>query len=253
MKRTSLMLPFSILAGAVVLAGAWMSQPAGATRTTLAADGDIAFVDVYDIVDIVVMSEESGEERIAYEDESRANLGALEAQLSQMLSQLQSMDPNAAETQQLYGQYQQLTQIYQQTNNSVNQGYQTLLADQIARAYTDIHQAVNEVAAKEGYTFVFATSRGNELTQKSTLNGVTQEILSRPLVTPPESVDLTETVRLHMGLPTLEEAMEQAQAMEEARAAEAEAEAAAAAGAGAGELPAQDATDAAGDESTDEN
>lgn len=245
MKRTSLMLPFSILAGAVVLAGAWMSQPAGATRTTLAADGDIAFVDVYDIVDIVVMSEAFGQERIDFEDESQENLSALETQLSQMLGQLQSMDPNAPETQQLYGQYQQMTQIYQQTNNSVNQGYQTLLADQIARAYTDIHQAVNEVAAKEGYTFVFATSRGNELTQKSTLNGVTQEILSRPLVTPPEGVDLTDTVRGHMGLPTLEEAMERAQAMEAARAAEAEA--------AAGELPAQDATDAAGDESTDEN
>jgi septal ring factor EnvC (AmiA/AmiB activator) len=125
-------------------------------------------------------------------------------------------DPQAA---QLYSQYQQVNQAIQQTTNQINANYQQLLATQIADAYKTIHAATNEVSAEQGYTFVFATRRGADLVQTTTLTGVTQEILARPLVTPPEAVDITDTIRLHLSLPTMEEITAKIQAEQEAQAA----------------------------------
>ena len=124
----------------------------------------------------------------------------------------------------LISEYQQVNQQIQQATNQINNGYQQLLANQIADAYVTIHAATNEVSAQEGYTFVLSTRRGADLVQTSTLTGVTQEILARPLVTPPEAVDITDAVRIHMGLPTLEEITAQIEA-EQAEAAAAAAEA----------------------------
>lgn len=225
MPRTNMFLPASILIAAAVLGGSILSTSADATRTNNAAQGDIGLVDVYDIVDIVIMGEEKTAERNEFEAQGASRVQPIENQLMQLQSQIQTADPNAQGTQQLYSQYQQLSQMLNQTTNQINQDYQRMLAGQIADAYVMVHDAVNEVAQEQGYTFVFATRRDTDLVQVNSLTGVTQEILARPLVTPAESVDLTEAVRTHMGLPTLEEVMARIEAEEAAAAAEAQGQA----------------------------
>jgi len=208
MTRASTLLSVSILIGAALVAGALISSPAGATRAQDAANGAVAYVDVYDIVDIIIMGDEATKARDDYEADSQGRIASLEEQLTTMQEQLQGLDPQSAEASELYSQYQRLAQVYQQTNSSINQGYQELLSGQIADAYVKIHDTVNEIANEQGYTYVLATRRGTDLVQTSSLTGVTQEILARPLVTPSEGVDLTDRVRDRMGLPTLEEVME---------------------------------------------
>lgn len=217
MPRANTMLPLSILIGAAVIAGAITTNPADATRTRTAAQGDIGVIDVYHLIDIMILGENYSDERVAYENNSQERLALLEQQLQQFQSQLQTMNADDPQASQIYGQYQQMAQVYQQTNQSVNQGYQEMLSRQIADAYSTIHAAANDVAAEQGYTFVIATRRSADLAEMTSLTGVTQEILSRPLVTPPESVDLTEAVRTSLDLPTAEEAQEAARAAAEAR------------------------------------
>jgi hypothetical protein len=221
--------PIAIILGAFIVAGALLARPAVGTKTASIGQGEIGVVDVYNLVDILIMADEASQQRSNFETQSNAAIAEYEQRLIGIQTQMSGMtqdDPKAAA---LYANYQQVTQQIQQATNQINDGYQVLLATQIADAYKIIHAAVNEISADQGYTFVLATRRGADLVQTTTLTGVTQEILARPLVTPPEAVDMTEAVRIHLGLPTLEEIT-----------AEVEAEAAAAAAA-AQEQATQDA------------
>lgn len=222
MPRTNMFLPASILIGAAILGGSVLSTSADATKTNAAAQGDIGLVDIYDIVDIVIMGEDKTAERNNFEADGASRVQPIENRLMQLQSEIQTADPSAQNTQQLYAEYQQLSQMLNQTTNQINQDYQKMLAGQIADAYVMVHGAVNEVAQEQGYTFVFATRRDTDLVQVNSLTGVTQEILARPLVTPAESVDITDAVREHMGLPTLEAVMERIEAEEAEAAAQAE-------------------------------
>ncbi len=216
-----------ILLAAFVVAGSIWTRPAMGTKAVSVGQGDIGMVDIYHIVDIMIMSDDASDQRAQFEAEGSAAITAYEQQLIGIQTQMSGMsqdDPGAAD---LYNQYQQVSQAIQQTTNQINTQYQALLAQQIADAYETIHSAVNEIAASEGLTWVLATRRDGELIQTNTLTGVTQEILARPLVTPPEAGDITELVRLHLGLPTMEEITAQLEA--EQAEAQAAADAAAAA------------------------
>ncbi len=215
--------PVAIILGAFIIAGALIARPAVGTKTTSIGQGDIGVVDVYSLVDILIMSEEASQQRTDFETQSNATMTEYEQRLIGIQTQMSTISQDDPNSGQLYAQYQQVTQQIQQATNQINESYQVLLANQIADAYKTIHAAVNEISDDQGYTFVLATRRGADLVQTSSLTGVTQEILARPLVTPPEAVDMTEAVRIHLGLPTLEEITA------EAEAAQAAAEAAAAA------------------------
>jgi Skp family chaperone for outer membrane proteins len=214
----------AIILGAFIVAGALIARPAVGTKTTSIGQGDIGVVDVYSLVDILIMSEEASQQRSDFESRSNATITEYEQRLIGIRAQMSTMTQDDPNSGQLYAQYQQVTQQIQQATNQINEGYQVLLANQIADAYKTIHAAVNEIAGDQGYTFVLATRRGADLVQTSSLTGVTQEILARPLVTPPEAVDMTESVRIHLGLPTLEEITAEAQAAAEAAAAQEQAE-----------------------------
>ena len=235
-----------ILLASFIVAGSIWTRPAMGTKGVSVGQGDIGLVDIYHIVDIMIMSDEASEQRAQFEAEGSAAITAYEQQLIGIQTQMSGMsqdDPGAAE---LYNQYQQVSQAIQQTTTQINSQYQALLAQQIADAYETIHGAINEVSASEGLTWVFATRRDADLIQTTTLTGVTQEILARPLVTPPDAGDITELVRLHLGLPTMEEITAQLEAEQ------AEAEAAAQAAAEAAAAEAEDAAPTQATEITDE-
>ncbi|MBL4810050.1 MAG: OmpH family outer membrane protein [Phycisphaerales bacterium] len=198
-------LSIAILLAAFIIAGSIWTRPAMGTKTLSAGQGDIGVVDIYNLVDIYIMSDKASDERSEFEAVSSAAISTYEQQLSAIQAQMATMSQDDPQAATLYNQYQQINQAIQQTTNKINADYQSLLATQIASAYKTIHAATNEVAADQGYTFVLATRRGADLVQTTTLTGVTQEILARPLVTPPEAADLTDAVRIHLGLPTMEE------------------------------------------------
>jgi Skp family chaperone for outer membrane proteins len=172
-----------------------------ANRTVGIETGNMASIDVFSLIDRGLSTDEMELERSNFETQTSASLDQVQQQLAAVQSQLSTMtadDPNA---QGAYQQYQQLQNQAQLLSQQASAGYQTLIAQQISRAYTEIYAAANEIAAEGGYAFVFATRSDGELLQTDTITGITQEILARPLVTPPSATDLTEQVRIRLAYP----------------------------------------------------
>lgn len=198
MSRTTniLTLTTAILATIVIT---MIVSPADASKRYAIESGDIAFVDVFKLVDLALSSEEMATARNDFNTEASASISAVEQQLQTLQTQMSTMtqdDPNATTA---YNQFQQLQGQLNNMSQQISDAYQTLIATQIAQGYEAIYAAANEIGTQEGFTFVFSTRTTGELIQTDTITGITQEILARPLMTPPASTDLTELVRVKLG------------------------------------------------------
>ena len=201
MKRPT---PLALISAALLtgLVGVtFFSNQANATRSIGVEAGDIAYVDVFQLVDRALSVDELVTVRDSYMTESNNRLMQMQQQVMTLQQQLQSMQPDDENIGSVYSQYQQLQGNMQQESLRANEGYQGMIAEQIAAAYDEIYAAVNEIAADQGIQYVFATRSNGELLQTNTITGITQEILARPLVTPPSGTDLTEAVRVKLGYP----------------------------------------------------
>lgn len=199
-RQTKLVLLIATLAG-VALVVAMFTPSANANRSSGVAAGDIAFVDVFSLIDRALMAEEMETARTQFSEQSTEQLRGLEQQMQNLQTQLSTVQQNDPNASQLYSQYQTLQYQIETASRQINEDYQALIARQISRAYGEIYTSANEIAAEQGYAFVFATRGDGELMQTDTITGITQEILARPLVTPPAGVDLTEQVRVQLGYP----------------------------------------------------
>lgn len=200
MSRSIQTLTLGVALGAAAFAGATLTDTANATRVQSAADSDIAFVDVFALVDLIVLDADQTAARVAIEAEGQQRLEDLQnrnAQIQQTVQQNAQDDPS---NQQLIGEFQrnqqQMQAVYQELQNRL----QGLVAGQVAGAYKKVYEAAASVAAERGIDFVFATRPNADLIQVETITGVAQEILARPLIAPASTVDLTDAVRESLGL-----------------------------------------------------
>jgi len=201
MKRSLHILSLTALIATASVITTLAITPAQANKRASIETGDIAYVDVFTLVDRALSAEDKTAARDNFNVKSTKTISGLQQQLQGLQTKLTGMtkdDPNAGAT---YQQYQQLQYQLDSTSKQINSDYQTLIANQIAGAYNEIYIASNEIGHQEGFTFVFATRSDGELVQKDTITGITQEILARPLMTPPTGVDLTEQVRVKLGYP----------------------------------------------------
>ncbi len=200
MKRTTQLftLTTAILATIVIT---MIVSPADASKRYAIESGDIAFVDVFKLIDKALLDDEKFNERNDFNMKSSEAISGLQGELSALQSQLSTMDPSDPNAAATYQQYQQVSSQLENASQQINGAYQTLIAQQLASAYTEIYAAANEIGAENGFTFVFATRTDGELIQTDTITGITQEILARPLMTPPTGVDITELVRVKLGYP----------------------------------------------------
>jgi len=200
MKRTTQILTTTTLVLAAIVV-TMIASPAGAYKAPKIASDDIGFVDVFNLIDKALLTEETTAARDDFDTQTNEMMAALEGQLNELTAQLQNMqqtDPNA---QAVFQEYQSVQEQLNNLARQASEAYQVLIARQISEAYTAIYAAANEIAQQEGLTFVFATRADGELIQTDNITGITQEILARPLVTPPTSVDITELVRIKLGYP----------------------------------------------------
>ncbi len=200
MKRTTQLftLTTAILATIIIT---MVVSPADASKRYTIESGDIAFVDVFKLIDKALIGEELAQQREDFNTQSREDLAGLNQQIAALEAQLSTMqqdDPNGAAT---YQQYQNANSQLQSASQQISQAYERLIAQQLSIAYQEIYGAANEIGAQEGFVFVFATRSDGELIQTDSITGITQEILARPLMTPPSGVDITELVRIKLGYP----------------------------------------------------
>ncbi|MHA7812319.1 MAG: hypothetical protein ACX94C_02840 [Phycisphaerales bacterium] len=201
MKRPTTAAFVGVLALSATIGLIGFNNSAEANRTFGVETGDIASIDVFALVDLALGTDEMIQERTKYETETNSAIEGLQQQLMELQTQLNNMTADNPGAQALYQQYQQLQNQAQIQSQQATTGYQSLIARQISRAYEEIYAGANELAAEQGFAFVFATRSDGELLQTETITGITQEILARPLVTPPSATDLTEQLRVKLGYP----------------------------------------------------
>lgn len=193
-----------IITGTVIatFVGLSMFTPsANATRAVGWESSDMASVDVFTLIDRGLSTDAMKQVRVDFETKSNASLSGMQQRFMDLQQQLGSLQPNDPTAATLYQEYQSLQSNLQLASQQASEGYQSLIAQQIAAAYTEIYAAANEVATEQGFAYVFATRSNGELLQTDTITGITQEILARPLVTPPSATDLTEAIRVKLGYP----------------------------------------------------
>lgn len=200
MSRSIQTLTLGVALGAAALAGVTLTNSATATRVQSAADSDIAFVDVFALVDLIVLSPDLTAARVAIESEGQQRLEDLQNRNAQIQQIVQQNAQDNPENQGLIGEFQRNQQQMQAVYQELQTRLQSLVAGQVADAYGRVYEATGTVAAERGINFVFATRPNAELIQVETITGVAQEILARPLVTPSSAVDLTDAVRESLGL-----------------------------------------------------
>ena len=200
MKRTTQLFTLTTAMLATIIITMVVS-PADASKRYTIESGDIAFVDVFNLIDKALMDEEKAAVRDQFNIKSNELIAGLQAQKTSLETQLSTMQQNDPAAATAYADYQTATGQLQTATQQINNAYQTLIAQQLAAAYTEIYASANEVGSQEGYAFVFATRSDGELIQTDNITGVTQEILARPLMTPPSGVDITELVRIKLGYP----------------------------------------------------
>jgi len=206
MKRPLQIFSLTALIAAASIITAVVITPANANKRASIEASDIAFVDVFTLVDRALSADDMSTARNDFNAKSTQSISGIQQQLQMLQTQLSTMqqdDPTAGD---LYKQYQQLQYQLDNASTQINSDYQKLIANQIATAYSAIYGAANEIGHAQGFTFIFATRSDGELVQKDTITGITQEILARPLMTPPTGVDLTEEVRVKLGYPEKEAA-----------------------------------------------
>ena len=200
MKRTTQLFTLTIAVLATIVITLIVS-PARATKGYSIEAGDIAFVDVFYLVDKALLVEDRVSARAEFNTKSTETITALNQQLQTLQQQLAGMQQGDPQAANVYQQYQSTNSQLDTVSQQINLSYQSLIAQQIADAYTEIYASANEIGSAQGFSFVFATRSDGELIQTDTITGITQEILARPLMTPPDGVDLTEQVRVKLGYP----------------------------------------------------
>lgn len=201
MKRPNTLTLLTTATLTILVGLAIFAPRANATRSLGVESGDIAFVDVFTLIDRALSTDTLIQERADFEIQSNDAMSGMQQQLMGLQAELGAMQPDDPNAGQLYQQYQQIQSNLQRASQQASADYQGLIAEQISKAYTEIYTGTNEIAGEMGYTFVFASRSNGELIQTDTINGITQEILARPLVTPPSGVDITEAVRVKLGYP----------------------------------------------------
>jgi hypothetical protein len=200
MSRSIQTLTLGAALGAAAFAGATLISTADADRTVSLAESGMGFVDVFGLIDQIVMNPEDTAARVALEADGQQQLQNIQQRNAEIQQQVQQ-NPEGPDVQTLVQEFQMNQQQMQGIYQQYQEDLQALIAGQIADAYKKVYEAAETVAAERNVDFIFATRPGSDLEQTQSITGVAQEILARPLIAPSESIDLTARVREALGLP----------------------------------------------------
>ncbi|GJM20036.1 MAG: hypothetical protein DHS20C14_22490 [Phycisphaeraceae bacterium] len=192
-----------------VLAALCLAVTLGVTlRTTSAQDtpaakrGMIATVDVVTLLEEALQTDEYRVPRDALYQKMDDEIQQGQNQLISMQNQIRSMDPADPQTNQLYGQYQQLVQQLEASSQAKAAEYDQAGAAQAVAIFNRVRAASSTAGDRLGYEYVMA-SRSSDATmgEAAGLTAVTQQILARPVLAGAEHDDITAAVRAELGLP----------------------------------------------------
>ena len=133
-------------------------------------------------------------------EELKEPLMPLQRNLEALKAELQGADPskpeNVAKNQEAQAKYSE----YQSRVKQASEEFAKFASKQFTEAYAAVKASVAKVAAERGYTHVIA-SRDGPLEPIPDAARLHDDVITRPVILQPEGSDITEDVRLAMGLP----------------------------------------------------
>lgn len=205
MPRSIQTLTLGVALGAAAFAGATFINSAEAERRVGVAESGMGFVDVFGVVDQLVMGDEPTAARAEFETQMQGQIEQIQARNAEIQRQVQEGEVAEEQFNELANEFQQNQQTLQNAFQEYQVQMESMVAGQIAEAYKRVYEAARSVSGEKNVGFVFASRPDSELLQTQSITGVAQEILARPLIAPSDSIDLTPAVREKLGLPEPEE------------------------------------------------
>ncbi len=190
-----------LVIGAAGAALALNARPSIASDAHTSAAERIGVVDILSLVEQTLQQPEYATIREQTADDLTENINQIQAQLAALSEELNTLPPGDPRGQEVFNQLQNQRMVAQNFQEQSLANFQRLSAAQAAEAYSLVRDAADQVAAREGYSFVIATRAGRDLSASVSLPAVTQEVLARPVIVGMEENDLTEMVRIELGLP----------------------------------------------------
>lgn len=172
-----------------------VAQPTGTQGVRMAT------VDVLGVLERMLESElyrpARDEATAAWNDQ----LQSLGTERDALVQTLQTMDPQDPAAQQAYEQYQALGQRMYALQQEAQTAIDRFSAEQLADAYRKVYDAARAVAAREGFSHVFASRMSAEDIKAESTNVIVQEVLARPMLMSGEGEDLTALVVAELNIP----------------------------------------------------
>lgn len=171
-----------------------VAQPSGQTLR-------VASADMFLLLEAMVASDRYKPAREARDAEIKTKYDAIMAELKQLETKIQLIPPGTPEYQNTMQQGQAKEVELRQFTQQASREQDAFVASQVREAYGIVHEAVNTVADRLGYTHVFSTRLDATSMKGDSLAPVMQEILARPLVRGASSDDITDKIRVELKLP----------------------------------------------------
>ena len=196
-----------MVGGSLAVAGLAVSQfsTAGASARTVPESARVATIDVFAIVDRVLMNQENQQAMMTLQNRVNEELNEIDERVRGLQARLNELPEESPERFQIIQEGQMILQQREELYNSAVEQLDAQRAELAADAYEQIHKAANELANGNGYTHVIATRGGPDNMDRRAINAVVQEITLRPMLAFPKSDDITERVMKHLGIDPDEE------------------------------------------------
>lgn len=190
-----------VAASAATLAGMSAFERPAIANTRDAADTDLAYIDLYGLLEQKLRAEDLLAAREDAVAPLSQQLQQSQQRIQQLAAQIQGQGVESPESEPLILEFQQLQQTIQQLNQEVNAQITEVYSGQMQAAHQEIMSAADEVAAEAGFSMVIASRAPERMLERGPVDVMVQELLARPVVRAPSSVDLTAKVRERLGLP----------------------------------------------------
>lgn len=173
-----------------------------AAETSARAKGDIGVVDVVALFEQMVQSPEFSEPLDAMREQFLAESDRMQQSLIDLQMQVQGMDQSDPQFAILASQFQSTQQQLQAYQQQKAEEFDAQSASQATESFRRIREATRAVGEREGYAYV-VSSRTESIENAGASNAamVAQQILATTVILGAEDNDLTEMVRVELGLP----------------------------------------------------
>ena len=191
-------------AALVLCAVVWTGSRADAQQAS-DTPAKVATLDIFTLIEAGMTQDQYTNPRDEVRADYETRLQDLSDRIERIRTEAQLLQPGDPQLGQLQQQFQQLQQEAQGVSVEAQQFMRVMTSEQAVEIYRTAAEVGKRLQVERGYTHLIITrdaDRDFNIPQVGdSIQAVTQEILARPVIGFPEADDLTEAVRLELGIP----------------------------------------------------